>query len=199
MSKIVVQGFLDLTTQAWAHTSHYFDLYLSFFKETVGEEKKKASDSLLLEEFGQIYAGWALEEVYKLGLVTVYHHWEKCIKKLLREQSAAQGLRLLTNNSRVSFVEHVKRNLVEVFNCNVDETIWDKLNETREIVNCYKHGSSDKFQRLYESYPVYFTSMNIEDDVDYSDHFLLGEEGLDRLGKNILNFWETLPKETKCG
>ena len=167
MSKIVVQGFLDPATQAWAHTSHYLDLCLFFFKETVGEEKKKTSDSPLLDGFGQIYAGWALEEMYKLCLVTVYHHWEKCIKKLLREQSAAQGLRLLRNNSRMSFVEHTKRNLVEVFNCNVDETIWDQLNETKEIVNCYKHGSSDKFKSLYESYPVYFKSMNIEDDVDF--------------------------------
>jgi len=199
VSKIIVQGLLDPALQAWAHSGHFLDLYLFFIKGMVEQEKTKESESPLLNEPGNVYGSWALEEVYKVGLVTLYHHWEKSIKKLMKDQSAAQGLQLIRNNDRVSFVDHVKRNLESVFDCVVENSIWAELNETRLIVNCYKHGTSEKFYSLYETYPNYFDSLHPGDDIDYSDHFLLGENNLERLGKNIQTFWETLPRETTFG
>jgi len=197
MSKIVVKGLLDPATQAWAHAGHFIDLYLSFFKELVEAEKKKESEDLepLFNEFGEIYASWATEESFKVGLVTVYHHWEKSIKKLMIDQAEEQELSLLKNKTRLSFVEHTQNNLENVFDCNISEDVWDKLNEAREIVNCFKHGDSESFQNLYSNYPSYFEFSSIEDVSDYSDHFLLGEEKFEILCKNILEFWEVLPRE----
>lgn len=197
MSKVVVKGMLDPASQAWVHASHFLDLYLSFFRELVEAEKNKESEELdpLFNEFGQVYASWATEEAFKVGLVTVYHHWEKCIKKLMSEQAEEQGLALLKNTTRLSFVEHTKLNLEAVFDCVVDSNVWEIIDEAREIVNCFKHGTSDKFHKLYSLYPSYFDFSNTERVTDYSDHFILGAERFERLGNNILEFWETLPRE----
>lgn len=197
MTKIVVDGFLDPAIQARVHAGHYLDFYLFFVKEMIEREKSRQSDSRLMNEFGQTYGNWAQEEIYKVGLVTVYHHWEKCISKLLKNQESKNSVKLLKNTSRLPFVDHIRKNLEDVFNCFVDEAIWSELNEAREIVNCYKHGTSDKFESLYLKYPSYFVEFDVGEDLDYSDYFLLGEKNLDRLGKNIQNFWDTLPRECK--
>ena len=149
-----------------------------------------------MNESGMICGNWAQEEIYKVGLITIYHHWEKSINKLLKEQALKNDLSLIKNKGRLPLVMHIRKNLEEVFECIVDDELWRGLDEAREVVNCYKHGTSEKFEALYKKYPYYFIHLKEIDDVDYSEHFILGEKNLERLSDNILSFWEVLPRET---
>lgn len=196
-SKIVTHGFDDQIVRNTVHTMHFRDLYLGYFYDKIEEEKVKDDSEDVFKEFNEMYCNWALEEILKIGLVTIYHFWERCIKGLINEQSKFLKIQLTVKHHRKSMVRYCRESLETDFSCVVDGKIWDLLDEARKVVNTYKHGDHESFKLIKDEYPYYFESFVPENDSDLSEFFFLGKNNFERLTNNIVNFWEKVPHTPK--
>lgn len=192
-SKIITQGFDDQLVINTVQSLHFRDLYLGFFYEKVEEEKFKNSSEGVIQEFNEIYCDWALEEILKLGLVTIYHFWERCLRRLFKDQSEILNIPLTITERGKSFVQFSKETLEEDFSCSIDDEIWSLIDESRKIVNAYKHGDSTSFQSIKSNYPYYFQNYALNESSDLSECFFLGKNNFERLTSSIVDFWGKMP------
>ena len=196
-SKIIIHGFLDQLVINTVQTSHFRDLYLGFFYEMMKKEKAEDCSEGLLKEFGEAYYDWALEELLKIGLVTIYHYWEKCMNCFIKDQAKTLNIRISTKKNEQSFVQYNKKILEEYFTCIMNEEIWAPIEESRKIVNIYKHGNHKDYQLLKSDFPYYFKEYNPKNNFDLSIYFTLGIENFERLTIGIENFWGKIPHELR--
>ena len=192
-SKIVTHGINNQLVINTIQTRHFQDLYLHFFHDKIEEEKNKDTEVDFINAFNGMYCNWALEEILKLGLVTIYHFWERCLRQLFKEQSNFLNISLTVSHNRKSFVQYSKETLEIDFSCIMDEEIWKPIDEARKIVNCYKHGDHESFNLIKSEYPHYFEKYDLKEDSDLSECFILGKENFKRLTDSIVNFWEKIP------
>lgn len=189
----MTHGFNDQLVINTVQTGHFQDLYLHFFHDKIEEEKNKDVEVDFINEFNGMYCNWALEEILKLGLVTIYHFWERCLRQLFKEQSNFLNIPLTVKHNRKSFVQYGKETLENDFSCVIDEEIWKPIDEARKIVNSYKHGDHESFKLIRTEYPYYFEKFELKEDSDLSEYFILGKENFKRLTDNIIKFWEKIP------
>ncbi len=196
-SKIITQGFDDQLVINAVQTLHFRDLYLGFFYEKIEEKKTKACSENVINEFSQLYCNWALEEILKMGLVTIYHFWERCIRQLIKDQAKILNIQLSVKWKKKSFVEHSKETLEKDFSCVMSEKHWNPINESRKVVNTYKHGDHESFQTIKSEFPYYFERYKPDENSDLSEYFFLGKDNFERLTSGIIDFWEKIPHTPK--
>ena len=197
MTKIEVDALGNVLIKNFTQTRHFIDLYSEYIYGNIEDDLNRYSDEPLEREFGRVYASWAQEEVLKVGLVTIYHCWEKQLKALLKQQADRLEL-TIPNKKKQSFNLWAKKVLETQFSCFFVETsIWDIIDEMRMIVNAYKHEDSDGFETLYKEYPHYFPRKGVEITKPFDEKFLLGIDNFQKLTDTVVQFWEKIPHTVK--
>lgn len=74
---------------------------------------------------------------------------------------------------------------------------YQSLDKCRLLVNAYKHGEGDSFQKLRSNYPEFFSSLAVGNlVVDFSSYedIEVTEKHIDEFSNAIVEFWQSIPK-----
>lgn len=192
MSKIQVDYLHDSVSVNCTRTHHFITLYRGYIYEVSTKDLVKLDSEL--ESMETSFVKWAAEEVLRVGLITLYHHWERSICALLKEQGDRSKIAFANRKSR-SINDWVRSVLDNSFDARVDDKIWADLEELRRIVNTLKHADLCSYQDLENDFGHYFpgTKSALLTADDFLNCFVIGVDNYDRLSANVLSFWETLP------
>ena len=170
------------------HVLHHQDLYVGFLLPAIGEQvENDAVGSPLETELRQIYAQWAQDEVAIVGVVALYHLWERQAKTLFDEQFGRLGRPVPRRSTDT--VTWAKGNLVALDSAVDDAALWAALEEARRVTNCFKHGLDGDYEALERDYPVYFVGGARE----AQSRFRVPAADLERLCAEVSRFWEEVP------
>lgn len=192
MSKIQVDYLRDKIAVNHVHTLHFISLYRGYIYEVSTKDLKSGDTELGILDSS--FANWAGEEILRVGLIILYHHWEKSICALLTEQGMHTNI--FYPCRRAESINNWARNILgNYFDATVDEKIWDGLEELRRLVNALKHADFSTYIKLANDYSHYFINSNLalKSADDFANHFVIGETNYDRLSAIVALFWETLP------
>ena len=154
----------------------------------IGEQvENDAVGSPLETELWQIYAQWAQDEVAIVGVVALYHLWERQAKTLFDEQFGRLGRPVPRRSTDT--VTWAKGNLVALDSAVDDAALWAALEEARRVTNCFKHGLDGDYEALERDYPVYFVGGARE----AQSRFRVPAADLERLCAEVSRFWEEVP------
>lgn len=77
------------------------------------------------------------------------------------------------------------------------QNYYQSLDKCRLLVNAYKHGEGDSFQKLKSNYPEFFKNLALGDlMVDFSSHedIEVSEKHIDEFSNAIVEFWKSMPQ-----
>lgn len=194
MAAIIVEYPRNEVQKRYIHTLHQIDLYQGYLYERISNIEYESTD-MLEELLGKSYQNWATEELLKLGVVSIYHFWEKSIVSLLNDQADSKAIQLPKRGGH-SVVEWVRITLERCFVSLDKSDIWDGLNELRIVANAIKHANADRYKELSLSHRQYFMMAERDnfDDVDeYENRFFIGIERFKYLASRAADFWSELP------
>jgi hypothetical protein len=193
MSKIIVNFQINQILIRHVHALHYISLYGQYIYESVTSQhvENGATDGL---DLADVHSRWAGEEVLRVGLITLYHHWEKSISSLIKEQSLRLNV-LCRQRNKESIVKWTKSVLRESFEAEIDSTIWESLEEIRRVINTLKHADLETYQNLASDFPSYFrdVSQDLKLVEDFENCFEVGFQNFTRLANTMSSFWENIP------
>jgi len=141
-----------------------------------------------------------------VGLVYLYHHWEKTLRTFLErelrfyfERSNVEKQVWKTGNKPVFQILKDFGWIVE------DQGFYIDLDTVRLTVNVFKHGKGTSFELLKKRAPQFFRTYDpeIEDDPfwNFLDHTNLEIDSneFDKLTQSIELFWQTFPQRLSLG
>ena len=91
MAKILVDYPNNELSKHHIQTLHHIDLYEEYLYQRISNIEYKATDTFE-ELLGKSYSNWAVEELLKVGVVSIYHFWEKSVILFLNNQSKRQNI-----------------------------------------------------------------------------------------------------------
>ena len=134
-----------------------------------------------------------INETRKVGIVGLYHIWERNLKELLIHGGNPQGL----NKDKVKGWAFDKINLL--FMTSKDYTVYykdyfDIIVKYSTLTNTIKHGEGRSMDKLFKNYPEFFYKKS--DTVD-ADEPLVSQDHIKELYKTLTQFWENIPNYTE--
>lgn len=189
MAAIIVEHPRNEVLKRHIHTLHQIDLYQGYLYERISSIEYEPTDTLE-ELLGKSYSNWAAEELVRLGVVSIYHFWEKSIVSLLKDQADRQAISL-PEKGRLSVVEWARIMLERCFVSLDKRNIWGGLDELRIVTNAIKHANADRYKELSLSHRQYFMMTEHDDfnDVDeYENRFFIGIERFKCLVSSAADF-----------
>ena len=170
------------------HVHHHQNLYVEFLLPAIGEQfDNDAVGSPLESELRQHYVQWAQDEVTIVGVVALYHLWERQATTLFQKQFGDLGQPVPRRTTDT--VIWAKGNLATLHSAVEDESLWDALEEARRLTNCFKHGLDGDYETLEGDYPVYF----VKGVGEARNRFRVRAIDLDRLCASVSRFWDEVP------
>ena len=200
MAAIIVEYPRNELLKRHIHTLHQIDLYHGYLYERISAVEYESNDEFE-EMLGKSYSNWAAEELFRLGIVSIYHFWEKSIVSLLKEQAARQAIQLPKDRG-LSVVKWVRGTLEECFVPLDNDRVWDGLDELRAVANTIKHGNADKYKdlsRLHRQYFMMTEHDRFDDAEEYENRFFIDIDRFRCVVSNAAEFWDDLPHEVAYG
>lgn len=199
MSKLATFYPRDEVAACQIQALHIVSLYGEYIFPKVAEESQSPNDPTDPLNLAQGMSLWAAEQVLRVGLITLYHQWERATGQLLNEQSSRWGIPMKARSKR-SFNSWVQAVLLDSFDASIPGEVWNGLEELRRLVNVLKHADLASFTEFAADYPHYFlfSSQPIREE-DFENNFLVRRDHFNALASSVTDFWGKLPYAVKYG
>ena len=194
MSKLIVDYPNNEVLVHHVHALQFIDLYAEYIYPKVIQDADNTTPENDPFGLGRATSLWGAEQVLRVGLITLYHHWERSLNELLAAQAQRARSKLPSMNKK-SMVAWSRETLLRQFEAELPEQIWSGMEELRRLVNALKHADLDSYESLSRDYPEYFrlpTTKSITA-TDYENCFLVAKAQYDRLATSVSSFWDKLP------
>lgn len=132
----------------------------------------------------------------------IFHEWDKQLRDWLVKEVKHwhQGEAIEKAIWKVNFEDII--DLVDAVIVKTKrQNYYASLDKCRLLVNAYKHGEGDSFQKLKSNYPEFFKSFGFGDlTLDFSSHedIEVSEIHIDEFSNAIVEFWKSIPKYVHC-
>ena len=177
---------------------HIVSLYGEYIFPKVAEESLKPDDPMDPLNLVRGTSLWAAEQVLRVGLITLYHQWERATAQLLNQQSARWRIEIKTRARGQTVNSWVQAVLADSFEVSIPPEIWKALEEMRRLVNLLKHADMTSFSDFAANYPGYFSFHSpplVE--IDFEISLFVSQERFNALATAAIEFWSELPYVTK--
>jgi len=142
----------------------------------------------------------------RLALISgMFHLWERSLREWLTSNDGIGDIRMGAALPKAIWKSNFDQ-IFELLACAGLFVSSDKAKDTldtfRLVVNTYKHGVGDSFERLKYKRPEFFDRHNLRslshwiysvDYADYTDLFVFSEH-IDELSEAIIAFWKAIPE-----
>jgi len=196
-STVQITSIFKIGSLAESTASYKQRLYSSLLFQSIRSLKSHYINSPL-KQIANIEYNNALQVLFIVGVLDLYHDWEKNIKQFFKEEN----IELKKREKKDSFVDITKKTCDDALEFTIPNEIWLKIDELRQVVNAYKHGNQQSFYKLKSMFPKYFKLPRkyiIDSKTDYSLLFRITKGQFILLSKTIINFWKIINKNLQQG
>lgn len=128
----------------------------------------------------------------------IFHKWDKqlrdwLVKEVKHWHNGVAVEKAIWKATFDEVIDLVDRVIVKT----KSQNYYESLDKCRLLVNAYKHGEGDSFQKLKSNYPEFFTSLELGDlMVNFSSHedIKVSSNHIDEFSKAIIEFWKSIPQ-----
>lgn len=128
----------------------------------------------------------------------IFHEWDKqlrdwLVKEVNHWHSGDSPKKAIWKANFEEIIDLVDMAIVET----KTQGYYQSLDKCRLLVNAYKHGEGDSFQKLRSNYPEFFSSLAVGNlVVDFSSYedIEVTEKHIDEFSNAIVEFWQSIPK-----
>jgi hypothetical protein len=177
---------------------HIVSLYGEYLYPRIVDAAVAPDEPSDLLGLGRPMAHWASEQVLRVGLITLYHQWERMASAFLSEQGETWSIKF-RQRATSSVNNRIKAVLRESFDADILAEVWQGLEELRRLVNTLKHADMKTFNAFAADYPSYFVSglSPTSSITDFENSLSVKREHFNSLASSVTDFWARLPYVVK--